>query len=81
MSLVQTDDDKRRLWNVLGGLVLGNDTGGEYDFHITSRGGQIAIGTQPVVPASPVIANVGGIGITLPMVLIGGIVAFLVLRK
>lgn len=80
MSFAQTDAEKRQLWNTVGGLLIG-DSGGDVDFHITTRAGQVAIDTKPVAPASPVIANVGGIGVTLPMMLIIGAVAFLVLRK
>ena len=80
MTFAPSDDERRRLWNGLGALVFGDDIGSDVDFRISSRNGQIAIDTRPA-PVSPVVANVGGYGITLPMVLIGAAVAFLVLRK
>lgn len=81
MSLAATPEERQRLWNYLGGVVFGNDTGAQVDFHITSRDGQIAIDTKPVAAAAPVVANVGGFAITWPMVLIGGAVLFLLARK
>lgn len=82
MTFVQTADQKQRLWNGLGGVLFGDDSAGEVDFHITSRAGQVVIDTRPapVIP-STVVANVGGFGITWPMVLIAGVVAVLALRK
>lgn len=81
MSFAQTDEEKRRLWNSIGGLLIGDDTGAAVDFHVTSRAGQVVIDTKPTAATSPVIANVGGFGITLPMLLIGGVLAFLAFRK
>lgn len=81
MSLVTTADDKRRLWDGLGAVVFGYDTGADVDFHVTSRDGKVAIGTKPVTVASPVVATVGGYGITLPVVLLGAAALFLLVRK
>lgn len=81
MSFVATADDQRRLWDGLGAVVFGYDTGADVDFHVTSRDGKVAIGTRPVTVASPVVATVGGYGITLPVVLIVGAALFLLVRK
>lgn len=79
MSFAQTDDDKRRLWNAVGGLFIG-DSAGDSDFSVSTRNGRVSINTGPAV--SPVVANVGGYGITMPMVLlVGAVLALIVARK
>lgn len=78
---MSTAAEKQQLWNSLGAAVFGNDTGADVDFHVTSRDGQLAISTKPVATPSPVVANVGGYGITWPMLLIGAALAFLLVRK
>lgn len=90
-QFVANDDlDRQRLYLVLSGLAgaaLGVDPGyGSTDaMTLGSRPGQhqvlsVSTGTAPQGTAA-VTANLGGMQITLPMVLIVGAAAFFILRK
>lgn len=81
MSLVQDDAAGQRLWQGLGGLIFGGQDGQPVDVIVTNRGGQISLDARPVAQAAPVVATVGGFQVTWPMVLIGGAVAYLLLRR
>ncbi len=75
MSLVANDDAGRRVWNGLGGLIFGQDTGSEVDLVVRNDNGRITLDARPVYQPMPPIATVGGFQITMPMVLVATAIA------